>query len=285
MLDPEKVAARLGSYESSLKKALEAGFAIFNNNGSALDAVEQAVRAMENDPNFNAGTGSVLNADGGVEMDATVMDGATGRCGAVGGVRRVRHPVTLARAVCEQTDHVLLVGEGAERFAQASGVEKIDENELVTRHRREQWERVRKQGGVRRDHDAKGTVGAVAVDGSGHLAAATSTGGLVNKMVGRVGDSAMIGAGTWADGRVAVSTTGIGERFMRQVTARRLAMLMELGGCDVESAAAQVMDEIGEHTGGLIAVDRAGRVSMTFNTTGMYRGVMDSAGRCEVAVF
>ncbi len=281
-IDPAKLPEPLSVYETGLKTALSEGLGRLEAGESALDAAEAAVRAMEDNSLYNAGVGSVLNADGVVQMDAAVMDGATGGCGCVTDITSTRHPVSLARAVMEQTKHVMLTGSGAQRFGAAQGLERIEPSVLITEARRAQWQRLRDGQQIVRDHDTKGTVGAVALDRGGRLAAATSTGGMANKPVGRVGDSAINGASTWADARVAVSTTGVGERFMRQCTASRLAILMELTGASVEAAAQRVMDELGKDTGGLIAVDRRGNVSVCFNSSGMFRAWGDRNGLREI---
>jgi isoaspartyl peptidase/L-asparaginase-like protein (Ntn-hydrolase superfamily) len=241
----------------ALREALLAGYELLNGGGPALDAVEAAVRLLEDSPLFNAGRGSVLNAEGHVEMDAAVMDGATQQPGACAGVLGVRHPVSLARAILEKTPHVFLVGEGAVRYAEDAGLEFEDPDWFVT-----DGERARHAG----DH---GTVGAVALDSEGRLAAATSTGGVRGQLHGRVGDTPVIGAGTWADAHVAVSCTGTGEQFIRAGTAHELSARVRHAGAALTDAAEVVVDDL---DGGFIALGTDGSSAMPFNTDLMYRG-------------
>lgn len=284
-LTPEREAACL----TGLREALEQAAAVLRAGGAALDAAVRAVEVLEDDPAFNAGRGSVLTSAGTVEMDAAVMEGTTRRAGAVACVRTVRHPVRLARAVMEQTPHLLLADAGAEALAGRLGLERVDPAWLLTDARREQLERAR--GRIQLDHgdDARGTVGAVALDAGGHLAAATSTGGMVNQLPGRVGDSPVIGAGTWAwDRTCAVSATGHGEVFVRAAVASRISAWMEIGGLSLEEAARRVvheeLPELGGE-GGVIAVDARGHVALPFNSGGMYRGVIRDDGTVDVAIW
>ncbi|MEZ4463232.1 MAG: isoaspartyl peptidase/L-asparaginase [bacterium] len=277
--------------EAALRGALEAGGAILAAGGPALDAAQAAVLVLEDHPDFNAGRGAVLTTDGRVELDAAVMDGATGRAGAVASVRRLKNPILGARAVLEASPHVLLVGAGAERFCLDQGLERAPPRWFRTAHRVRQLEALRAIGGLALDHggsaDGKhGTVGAVALDLRGHLAAATSTGGIANKRHGRVGDSPLIGAGTYADGRVAVSCTGQGEAFIRAVAAHALAARVRFLGQGVEDAAAAVLAEISAQgaEGGLIALDAAGRATLPFTTAGMYRGWLRAGEVAQVAI-
>ncbi len=268
------------AYLASLRRVLELGRSVLAEGGTSLDAVERVIAALEDDPLFNAGKGAVLNREGEAELDASIMDGATLACGAVAAVRTVKNPIQLARRVMEKTPHVLLAREGAERFAEAQGLSLVPPAYFVTERRQRQWEQWRaSQGG--------GTVGAVALDRYGNLAAGTSTGGLTGKMPGRVGDSPIIGAGTYAaNATCAVSGTGRGEEFIRHGVARRIALLMELRGLDVEEAARQVVHEVlRPGDGGVIAVDRHGHIAMEFNTPGMFRGAADATGRFEVAIW
>lgn len=274
--------------KEGLTQALRAGYACLSAGQNAVDAVEAAVRAMEDNPHFNAGIGGALTSEGYVEHDAALMDGATRNAGAVTGTRRVRNPVSLARKVLEDSPHVCLSGEGAEDFARRLGWPLVDAALFITERRVEALQRV-KEGRPKQlvldEQDLHGTVGAVALDGTGHLAAATSTGGRTNKWPGRVGDTPTIGAGTYADTRtVAVSCTGNGEYFMRCVTAHRVAALVELASLPVEQAARQAMAELEEigGTGGLIALNAQGQFAMPFNTRGMYRAVMTSQGQFDV---
>ena len=275
-------------------EALNQGSAVLREGGSALDAVEKAVRYLEDEPEFNAGRGAVLNAVGVPEMDASVMDGKTGKAGAVAGVRRIKNPVTAARRVMEQTTHVMLIGEGAEQFAREQGLEFADSAWFVTPGRRDDWERWNRK---KRDtgwnntssNEIKGTVGAVALDWYGNLAAATSTGGMTGKMAGRIGDSPIIDAGTWADNNTcAVSATGHGEFFIRNVVAYDIAARMEYQGVSLEEAARRVvMDKLASQggTGGIIGVDHKGNITMTFNTSAMIRGFASSKDSMQVKIF
>jgi beta-aspartyl-peptidase (threonine type) len=272
------------AYLDSLRQALRIGTSILDEGGTSLDAVEQVIRLLEDDPRFNAGRGAVFNHDGGHELDASIMDGATLGCGAVAGVTTVRHPISLARLVMERTRHVLLSGAGADRFAQEMGVERVDPDYFFTERRFEQLQRaLRKQEAAAE----KGTVGVAALDRQGNLAAGTSTGGLTNKKHGRVGDSPIIGAGTYADNATcAVSGTGIGEEFIRHGVAHSISELMQHRGLSVEEAARRVVHErLRPGDGGIIAVDRRGAIAMVFNTEGMYRGAADSSGRFEVMIW
>jgi beta-aspartyl-peptidase (threonine type) len=276
---------------AALASALDVGFGLLKAGESALNAVEAAVRTMEDDPIFNAGVGAALTSLGHAEHDASIMDGSTRAAGSVTGTRRVRNPITLARRVLETSPHVCLSAAGAEQFAINLGIPLVDPGMFVTQRRMEALQRVRASSfrpeRALDEQDMHGTVGAVALDAHGHLAAATSTGGRTNKWPGRVGDSASIGAGTYADDRtVAVSCTGNGEYFMRCVTAHKVSALVELGQLSIEDAAARAIAEIKElgGTGGLIAVDADGNPAMSFNSHGMYRGIRDSSGRSEVFV-
>ena len=264
-----------------LRAALDSGSEILAAGGAALDAVEASVRLLEEDPCFNAGRGSALTSEGCVELDAAIMDGATRRAGAVAGLRTTRAPVSLARKLMEQGPHVFLSGNGADGFARDAGLEQVDNAWFVTAERRRQLEELLEHGGF--DADVKyGTVGAVAVDEGGHVAAATSTGGLTAKRWGRIGDSPLIGAGTYADDRsAAVSATGSGEYFMRAVAAHQLAERVRLGGAALQAALDAVLADISElgGTGGLIAVAPDGQTAWGFTTPAMYRGVADGAGR------
>jgi len=285
-LGPEReVACR-----AALETALRHGYKAFLDGGLALDIVEAAVCALEDNPLFNAGKGAVLDSTGQVSLDAAVMDGKTGSAGAVTGIRSVRNPIKAARAVMEQTPHVLLCGDGATEFALQSGLELVPDAYFVTEERRRQWEVQRGRGTVSLSEDNKfGTVGAAARDQNGSLAAATSTGGMTNKRFGRVGDSPIIGAGTWADNRtLALSATGHGEHFMRCVAAHAVHSRMELLGAGIGEALAAVVDgvliESGGH-GGMIAVSADGTAGLAFNCPGMYRGVLLEDGSVRVGVF
>jgi beta-aspartyl-peptidase (threonine type) len=287
-MTPERETA----LRAALGEALIAGHRILAGGGSSLDAVEAAICVLEDSPLFNAGRGSVFTSDGKIEMDASVMDGATQKAGAVASVQGIKNPIQAARKVMEQTSHVMLVGEGAEKFAHEQGLQFEDSAYFFTQQRWDELqetkakERAMKKeyGSLAFPHTHLGTVGAVALDRSGRLAAGTSTGGLTNKRWGRVGDSPIIGAGTYADNETcAVSCTGRGEVFIRCVAAHAVSTLMRYDGLSVEKAAQRVVHEElvavgGEETGGLIALDRKGRFAMEFNTSGMYRGFIKSDG-------
>jgi L-asparaginase / beta-aspartyl-peptidase len=306
---PELTAAVEEEYRAALDRALDAGIAVLDGGGGALDAVEAVVVTLEDDPLFNAGRGAVLTADGRHELDASIMDGRSRGAGAVAGVRRVRNPVHLARLVMERSPHVLLVGEGAEAFASEQGVTLVDPGWFSTARRRAQLAATRRELGTDAtarsedtaldeagtdrgpDDGTMGTVGAVALDAGGHLAAATSTGGLTNKRPGRVGDSPVIGAGTYADDRTcAVSTTGTGELFLRAVAAYDVAARMRYGGQALaEAAAGTIMESVAglgsTGGGGLIAVDGQGSVAMPFSSEGMYRACAVAGGERRVGIF
>lgn len=293
--------ARLGQAEeraihADLERALAAGGAILAAGGSALDAVGAAVVALEEAPRFNAGKGSVYNAEGRHELDASVMEGHTRRAGAVAGVETIRNPVVLARAVMEHSPHVMLIGAGAERFADTQAqIERVPNDWFDTDARRAQLEQEQAHERAAAEAEAEnlrgryfGTVGAVALDRHGHLAAATSTGGMTNKRFGRVGDSPVIGAGTWADTHCAVSGTGWGEFFLRNAVAHDIAARMAYGGASLADAAdAVILQRVPElgGDGGAIAVDRDGNIAMPFSTQGMYRGWMAVDGSRGTAIF
>ncbi len=289
-MTPEKEAA----YTAALQAALNIGYAILENGGSALEAVEQTVVSLEDCPLFNAGRGSVFTADGKHEMDASIMDGLTRDAGAVSMISGVRNPITLARLVMAESGHVMLAGEGAMDFARSMKVPFEPESYFHDDFRWNQWQEMRGSDGFQLDHSAKkdekfGTVGAVALDQHGNIAAATSTGGMTNKKFGRIGDSPIIGAGTYAHNKTcAVSCTGSGEFFIRGVVAYDVSCLMEYKGLSLQAACDEVVQrrlmEIGGD-GGLVALDAAGNIALVFNTEGMYRACRDSAGRNEVAIY
>jgi beta-aspartyl-peptidase (threonine type) len=282
---------------TGLKQALDAGLEVLKAKGSSLDAVVAAVLSMEDDPLFNAGKGAVFTSAGTHELDAAIMDGKTLKAGAAGGLRHVKNPIHLARAVMERSRHVLMVGDGAEQFANEIGLEMVDEKYFDTEERRMALQRVQKAMAdaqasgtpfVASDQDRHGTIGAVALDQEGNLAAATSTGGNTNKRPGRLGDTPIIGAGTYANNRTcAMSATGDGEYFIRLGTGHDLSALMEYCGMPLAQAAQAVIDKIGDlrGTGGLIAIDKNGNISLPFNTAGMYRAHVDSTGREEIAIY
>ncbi|MCR9163888.1 MAG: isoaspartyl peptidase/L-asparaginase [bacterium] len=272
-------------YRTTLDAALSAGYAVLESGAPAMDAVEAAIVVMEDSPLFNAGKGAVFTHDGHNELDASVMDGYTQQAGAVAGVRTVKNPIRAARAVMTDSEHVLLASGGADAFARSRGLEQVDPSYFGTPMRREQLQRALERDAVVLDHggsDKFGTVGAVAVDQQGHLAAGTSTGGMTNKRWGRVGDSPIIGAGTYADdASCAVSATGHGEFFIREAAAHSVCARMEFGGASLEDAAhAVVFDQLGAigGEGGIIAIDARGMMAAPFNTPGMYRGYRFSDG-------
>ncbi len=282
-------AAMIAAHEAGLAAALEAGRAVLAGGGSAVDAVTAAVCALEDDPHFNAGRGAVFTYHGTNELDAAIMAGETRAAGAVAGVTNTRSPVRLARTVMEAGPHVFLSGTGAEEFARDHGVEQVDPAWFAIPERRRQLDemKMRKDGWF--DADMKyGTVGAVACDAAGHVAAATSTGGLTGKRWGRIGDSPLIGAGTYADDRAgAVSCTGSGEQFIRSGAAHEICARMRLTGDSADQAARAVLAEIGTMggVGGVIVVTPAGETAMAFTTPGMFRARADSTGAQNVAIF
>jgi L-asparaginase / beta-aspartyl-peptidase len=280
---------------ADLEAALDAGHAALSSGGSALDAVEAAVRVLEDSPRFNAGHGAVYDAEGRHELDASVMEGHTRRAGAVAAVTTIRNPVSLARAAMEHSPHVMLVGPGAEAFADTRDeIERVPNTYYDTAHRLRELEqaqaRERAEAGSGDSLKGRylGTVGAVALDARGHIAAATSTGGMTNKRWGRVGDTPLVGAGTWADDRCGVSGTGWGEFFIRCAVAHDIAARVAYRGDTLEAAADAVIQqsvaELGGD-GGAIALDRDGNIAMPFNTTGMYRGWIRPDGSRGTAIF
>lgn len=279
------------AHEIALLEALEDGLDILRKGGKALEAVEASVMILEDSPLFNAGRGSVFTHDGNHEMDAAIMCGESRNAGAVAGISNVRNPVRLARIVMEKSGHVMLVGKKAKEFALEWGLAFEEDTWFYSEYRFQQWKRATEKNLIQLDHtpdDVKyGTVGAVALDIHGHLAAATSTGGLTNKRFGRVGDSPLIGCGTYADDQVAVSCTGWGEYFIRTVAAHQLAMRFRLGQASLENAALDVLNDVAHlgGDGGLIAVNAEGDLAMPFNTPGMYRAAGGSELRPIVKIF
>ena len=273
---------------AALDRSLAAGSKVLDAGGSALDAVEASVRVLEDDPNFNAGRGSVFTYDGKIEMDASIMDGRTRAAGAVTGITATKNPISLARAVMEKSDHVFLSREGADAFSKAQGLEQAPPSYFETDFRRRQLEELKTSKVSALEVEYKyGTVGAVALDSTGQVAAATSTGGMTGKRWGRIGDSPIIGAGTYADQRgCAVSATGWGEYFIRVGVAHAICSRMQLGTESAQAAADAVMAEVKQlgGDGGVIVVSPAGEMVYSFNTPGMYRGRADQAGR-SVALY
>ena len=297
-MTPELEAA----YRKGLEEALNAGFAILETGGSAIDSVLAATRSLEDNILFNAGKGSVFAKDGSQEMDASIMDGKTLMAGAVAAVRRIRNPVELAHAVMIKSPHVMLIGRGAEDFAALQGIRTETDEYFLSEFRRNQWKQMQGSDEAALDHNVKvkdlpagqaskkfGTVGAAACDIHGNIAAATSTGGMTNKQWGRVGDSSIIGAGTYANNKTcAISCTGHGEMFIRAVTAYDVSCLMEYKGLSLQEAMEIVVhDKLmkidGE--GGMVGVDAKGNAAMVFNSEGMYRGIKSSIGITEVAIY
>lgn len=296
-LTPEKEA----ELRAALTAAREAGYAVLQRGGAALDAVIATITVLEDSPLFNAGKGAVLNHDGICELDASIMDGRSQAAGAIAGVRRIRNPITLARAVMEKSPHVLLSGEGAEKFAAQQGFTFVPNEYFQTEPRRRQWEQaLQREAGSKTsfiefpdsaqvDRTGRyGTVGCVALDQAGNLAAGTSTGGMTNKKFGRIGDAPIIGAGTYAhNATCAVSATGWGEFFIRVGVARDIAAQVEYRGTPLAEAAAATLAKVGAlgGDGGVICLDRQGRIALPFNSQGMYRAYRLSDGRTAVALY
>ncbi len=276
---------------AALTAAAQAGHQVLAEGGSSLDAVTVAVRLLEDAPEFNAGRGAVLTFDGTVELDASIMEGATLAAGAVAGMTGVRHPIEAARRVMTESPHVMLVGSGAEAFARSQELEFKDPDWFITEFRLQQLRAIQAQPqtATQLSEDWFSTVGAVALDAEGNVAAATSTGGMSNKRWGRVGDSPIIGAGTYADNRAcAVSATGHGEYFIRHAVAHEICARVRLTGVTLAEAAEAVINQVlveAGGDGGVIAVDPDGNISMPFNTPGMYRASIDSEGQLQVAIF
>ncbi len=311
ILKAEMTAELEREYRQGLENSLEIGWKILLKNGSALDAVEAATVALEDFPLFNAGRGAVFTHDGSNELDACLMDGKANDAGAVAFVKNVKNPIKLARLVLERSEHILLAGDGANEFARQMNVEFADDAYFFTEHRYRQLLKAREAGKVQLDHVQEiengkrkmeneiqnpkskiqnmiGTVGAVACDSSGNLAAATSTGGMTNKKFGRIGDTPLVGAGTYADNRTcAVSCTGHGEFFMKTLAAYDVSALMKYKNLSLIEAAHEVIEKLREigGEGGLIAVDALGNVALPFNSGGMYRGFMTSDGAMKIEIY
>lgn len=280
------------AYRQKLEEALRKGYGILQNGGSSLDAVEATIQILEESPLFNAGRGAVFTDAGTNELDASIMDGKTLNAGAVAGVRRIKSPIQAARAVMERSPHVMLTGEGAEAFARAVGLEMVEPDYFKDEKRYQQYLRAKQKSGKQsldyEEIEKHGTVGCVALDQAGNLAAGTSTGGMMMKRFGRVGDSPIIGAGTYADNAACgVSATGWGEYFIRLAVAHDIVALMKYKGMSVQEAAQTVIDKVGKlgGDGGVIALDRQGNIAMPFNTKGMYRGYVDTQGNIKVMIY
>lgn len=297
-MSPEKEAA----YTKALAEALQSGYAILKKGGSSLDAVEVAVKVLEDNPLFNAGKGAVFTNEGKIELDASIMNGENLAAGAVAGVTTIKNPVTAARAVMEKSQHVMMIGKGAENFAEQQGLVIVDPAYFYTEERWKGLQKIKKEDSLKaaskNPHSSKetvnkdskyGTVGAVALDIQGNLAAATSTGGMTNKKFGRVGDVPVIGAGTYANNATcAISCTGWGEFFIRLVMAKSVSDMMEFGKMSLTDASNEmIMKRLPAKggDGGLIAVDRTGKIAMPFSSEGMYRGHIDQNGRMEIKIY
>ncbi len=288
-LDREMLSAEQDSgARAGLSRALDAGSAVFAGGGTALDAVEAAVRVLEDDPHFNSGRGAVFTHDGGIELDAAIMDGRTRAAGAVAAATATRSPVGLARAILDDGRHVFLASAGADAFSREHGLEQADQDWFATDERCRQFAELQASGDMF-DVDMKyGTVGAVACDGNGHVAAATSTGGVTGKRWGRIGDSPVIGAGTFADDRAcAVSCTGSGEFFLRVGVGHEIAARVRLTGEPLQAATEAVLAEVRAlgGTGGAIVVAPDGTMAWSFTTPGMYRGTASAKGARSVAIY
>ena len=290
-MSPEKEKA----YTAGLQEALKKGYSILENGGSSLDAVETVVKTLEDNPLFNAGKGAVFTNEGKIELDAAIMNGETLAAGSVAGLTTVKNPVSAARAVMEKSEHVMMIGRGAEQFAKHQGLTIVEPSYFYTEERWKSLERIKKQDSLKEkaaspNSDSKfGTVGAVALDKHGNLAAATSTGGMTNKKFGRVGDVPIIGAGTYANNKTcAISCTGWGEFFIRLVMAKSVSDMMEYGKMSLNDAANEMIMKqlpLMKGDGGLIAVDKNGNIAMPFCTEGMYRGFIDGTGKMVIRIY
>jgi beta-aspartyl-peptidase (threonine type) len=303
ILKSEMSAEREREYRAKLTEALMTGYNILKRGGAGLDAVEATIRLMEDSPLFNAGKGAVFTNAGTNELDASIMDGKTLKAGAVASLKHIKNPISLARLVMEKSKHVMMVGEGAETFAKQQGIQLVPQSYFYTESRWKGLQREKaleeeknktpkdkkqeRQHAERVDH-AYGTVGAVALDGDGNIAAGTSTGGMTNKKWGRVGDSPIIGAGTYANNQTCgVSATGDGEYFIRLSVAHDLSTLLEYKGLSLKEGADAVIEKVGKlgGEGGLIAIDKAGNIAMSFNSAGMYRGHVTADGQPVVEIY
>ncbi len=276
-------------YREKLTEALNAGYDVLKNKGTCLDAVEAAIRIMEDSPLFNAGKGAVFTHEGTNELDASIMDGATLKAGAVAAVKHIKNPILLARMVMDKSPHVMLVGEGAEAFAKQQGMDTVPQQYFFTQRR---WDELQRELKVEKEKDSvkgkHGTVGCVALDSYGNIAAGTSTGGISNKRFGRVGDSPIIGAGTYADNATCgVSATGDGEYFIRAGVARTISALIEFKNMPLQEACDSAIARVGKlgGTGGVIGLDRQGHIAFSFNTEGMYRAWIDEQGKMTIGIY
>lgn len=298
ILKSSMTAEKEKAYTAALRQALEAGYAKLKTGKSSLDAVQAAINILEDSPLFNAGKGAVFTNDGRNELDASIMDGKTLKAGAVAGVTIIKNPIDAARAVMEKSEHVMMVGKGAESFARQHNITITDPKYFYTKERWDGLQKAKQEEKIKLDHSSNnhhnfydqkfGTVGAVALDNNGNLAAGTSTGGMTNKRFGRVGDSPIIGAGTYANNKtVAVSCTGWGEFYIRNVVAYDLSAMIEYKSFSVEEAGNAVIKKVGDSggDGGLIAIDKNGNIAMPFNTPGMYRGAVTSEGKIVINIY
>ena len=277
--------AQDSAYRATLTQAIRAGYDVLRGGGASLDAVTAVITVLEDSPLFNAGKGAVFTNAGTVELDAAIMDGSALRAGAVAGVKHIKNPITLARLVMEKSPHVMLAGDGAEAFAKQQGVTLVPQSYFYTERRARELERIKAAEAKGRTH---GTVGAVALDQQGRLAAGTSTGGTANKRWGRIGDSPIIGAGTYASAECAVSGTGVGEFFIRNVVGHDICARVRYAHESLEQAAREVVLEelVAQHgDGGVIALDKDGQFTMPFNTEGMYRGSVGPDGQIVVKIY
>jgi len=283
------------AYEEKLEEAINVGHKILAEGGTALEAVQKTINVMENSPLFNSGKGAVLNADGVAELDASVMDGNTKNAGAISGVQHIKNPINLALKVMHESDHVMLSASGAEEFAKLHDLEFVDNTYFITERRKQalQASRAKEQGLSSNEfylsNEKYGTVGCAALDMEGHLAAGTSTGGMTNKKYGRIGDSPIIGSGTYANNKTcAISATGHGEYFMRGVVAYDISAMMEYQGISLEKAAQRVIQtkltDMGG-TGGIVGIDKKGKVVMEFNTPGMFRASKNMNGETVIKMY
>jgi beta-aspartyl-peptidase (threonine type) len=289
-VSPNMPEERKAAYMAALDSALAIGVEILEQGGSSLDAVEQTVRFLEDNPLFNAGRGAVFTSEGKNELDAAIMDGSQMNAGAATGLTTVKHPISLARIIMEESRHILFAGDGAEQYADQTEVERVDPDYFKVPARYEAWKRANESQGYLESQPNNawkmGTVGCVAVDKTGRLVAGTSTGGMTNKRYGRVGDVPIIGSGTYADEQVAVSATGWGERIMLNVSAHRLASHIRYTGASLQESMNHLVYEIlNEGEAGFIAVDRQGNISMETNTGSMFRASQSQRGEKTVAIW
>ena len=277
------------AYKQKLSEALNVGYAILESNGSAVDVVESVIRVLEDSPLFNAGKGAVLNEDGNVELDASIMNGEDINAGGVAGIKHIKNPITLARFVMEHSPHVLLFGDGAEKFADSFGLQRVNNDYFKTEKRIEDFKKSKLQSSLIFNDYKFGTVGCVVLDQKGNLAAGTSTGGISGKKYGRVGDSPIIGAGTYANNKTcAISSTGQGEYFIRNVVAYDISALMEYGKYSLQEAADLVIKNKlvkQKAQGGVIGIDKKGNIVMSFNTDGMFRGFIRKDSKATIELY